>query len=305
MPRAAIWFALAYMTVRIWWAVSGAPSFGPQRTDLIVFTGWGAVGLSAAGAGVALALKWAPWWRPLLVGAWAVSAALLAASALLLLDIVGGLLPGLGVEFKPVGFASRAGCALVGGLLAASAVAYRRRWRSDCLYCGRAGIRVRPTRTPWWAWAAAYLAVAGCLLRLGAQVTAGFEAFLVQTSLSLVLFETGFLLAGTLLPLALVHSWGRVIPQWGPLLPGRRVPSWLLLGAGLGIGGAMTAYFGFTLLMLALATLTGTSDRMTGSFPLAFFWVAVPSYFVWGVGLVAASIAYYRVTRPICRVCGQ
>jgi hypothetical protein len=49
------------------------------------------------------------------------------------------------------------------------------------------------------------------------------------------MFEAGFVLAGTLLPLALVHSWGRVLPRWVPLLAGRRVPRWLLLGPAFGI----------------------------------------------------------------------
>jgi hypothetical protein len=43
-----------------------------------------------------------------------VSAALLAASALVLLVVVGGLLPGLGLRLHPVAFASRA-AGLAGG----------------------------------------------------------------------------------------------------------------------------------------------------------------------------------------------
>ena len=106
-------------------------------TDLIAFTGWRAVGLCAAAAGVTLALRTAPWRWPLFVAAWGVSAALVAASAMLLLDVIGGLLPGLGVAFHPIAFMSRA--ASLGGavLIGAAAVAYRRRWRSPCLFCAR------------------------------------------------------------------------------------------------------------------------------------------------------------------------
>jgi hypothetical protein len=59
-PTALVW-ALAYGSVRVWWAVAGAPSFGPLGTDLIAFTGWWAVGLCAAAAVVTLGLWAAPW----------------------------------------------------------------------------------------------------------------------------------------------------------------------------------------------------------------------------------------------------
>jgi hypothetical protein len=304
-PPAAISWALAYGSVRAWWAVAGAPSFGRLNADLIMFTGWSAVGLCAAAAGVALALMTAPWRWPLLVAAWAVSATLVAASALLLLDVVGGLLPGLGVPFHPVAFVSQVACLVEGVLVGTAAVAYRRRWRSDCLFCGRKGIRVRVAQPPWWAWGAAYVAVAGCLVRLGAQLAVGFESSLLQLSASLLVFEAGFVLAGTVLPLALVYSWGRAVPAWVPLLAGRSVPRWLLLGPAFAIAGGLTAYFGVTLVTLAAATLNGTSVQMIDSLPLAFFWVAVPAYFVWGVGLGAAALGYYQVTRPRCQACGR
>lgn len=305
VPQAAVGWALAYGAVRIWWAVGDAPSVPPpQDTNLIAFTGWIAVGLCVAAAGVALALRTARWRRSLLVAAWGVSVALLAASALLLLDVVGALFPGLGVEFHPVAFVSRA-AALAGGILVgATAVAYRRRWRGVCLFCGRTGIRVGSAQPPRWAWWAAYAAIAGCLIRLGAQVAVGLGE-LQDGGWSLLGFEAGFVLAGTVLPLALVHPWGRVLPRWLPLLAGRRVPRWLLLGPAAGIGGLMTAYFGVTIVHLAAETLTGTWDPVSDSLPLAFFWVAVPAYLVWGIGLGAAALAYHQVTRPPCRECGR
>ncbi len=304
-PRVAVSWALGYGAVRVWWAVAGAPSFGARHADLIVFSGWAAVGLCAAAAAVAFALLTAPWRWPVLVIAYGVSATMLFASALLLLNLVGGLLPGLGVAFHPLAFLSQVACLGEGILVGAAAVAYRRRWRSDCLFCGRSGIRTRPARPPWWAWVGAYAAVAGCVVRLGAQLASGFESSLLQLSASLLLFEAGFVLAGTVLPLALVCSWGRIVPRWVPLLAGRPVPRWLLLGPAFAIAGGLTAYFGMTLMMLAAATLNGTWGQMTGSLPLAFFWVAVPAYFVWGLGLGAAALAYYKVTRPRCRACGR
>ena len=304
VPQAAVVWALAYGAVRVWWAVGDAPSFPPLGTDLIGFTGWRAVGLCAAAAAVALALRTAPWRWPLFVAACGVSAALLAASALVLLDAVGGLLPGLGLRLHPVAFVSRAAAVAGGILVGAAARAYRRRWRSACLFCGRTGIRVRSVQPPRWAWWAAYAAIAGWLVRLGAQVAVGFGP-LQGGGWSLLVFEAGFVLAGTVLPLALVHPWGRVLPRWVPLLAGRRVPRWLLLGPASGIAGGLTVYFGVATVKLAAETLSGTWGPSAGSLPLAFFWVAIPAYLVWGIGLGAAALAYHQVTRPPCRVCGR
>ena len=303
-PLATLAWALAYGAVRIWWAIDGAPSPSALGTDLIAFTGWGAVGLCVAAAGVTVALKTARWRWPLFVAAWAVSAALFAASAILLLDVVGGLFPGMGIRFHPVAFVSRAACLAGAVLVGATAVAYRRRWRSSCLFCGRARNRVRPSQPPRWARWGAYAAVAGCLIRLLAQLAVGFGE-LVDGGGSLLMFEVGFLLAGTVLPLALIHRWGRVVPRWVPLLAGWRVPRWLLLGPALAIGGGMTAYFGVSIVQLAAETLSGTWDPGDGSLPLGFFWVAEPAYLAWGVGLVAAAVGYFQVTRPRCRACGR
>ena len=311
-PHAAVLWALAYGLVRVWWAIHGAPGSGPMHLDLIVFTGWGAVGLCAAAALVAFGLRTAPWNWPLLVAGWAVCAAHLAACPILLLDLVGALLPGVGVAFDPKAFASRAACLIEGILVGAVAVAYRRRWHSACLFCGRSGVSARLTQPPRWAWWAAYAAVAGCLTRLGAQASIGFGvmqrpprvtrlAFEIES----LVFEAAFLLAGTVLPLALVHAWGRVLPRWVRLLAGRRVPRWLPLGPAFAISTLMTVYFGLTLVKLAADTLSGAWRQSFGILPLAFFWVAVPAYWIWGVGLGIAAISYYRITRPPCKACGR
>ena len=308
-PQAAMVWAIVYGAVRVWWAVGGAPSFGRLKFDLMFFSGWGAVGLCGAAAVVALALRMAKWRWPLLVAGWAVCVAMLAACPLLLLDLVGGLLPGLGVEFHPVGFLSRSGCFIGGILVGLTAVAYRRRWRSECLFCGRRGERTRLMKTPRWAWWAAYAAVAGCLVRLGAQMAVGFgmipQRHGTRLAIEGMVFEAAFLLAGIILPLALVHRWGRVVPRWMPLLAGKRIPRWLALGPGFAIGSLMTVYFGVTLLKITADTLSGAWRQSLAPLPLAFFWVAVPAYWVWGIGLLVAAVAYYRMTWPVCGVCRQ
>lgn len=308
-PWAAIAWALAYGAVRVQWAVHGAPSFGPKNTDLIVFTGWGAVSLCAAATAVALALRTMRWHLPLFVAGCTVCLSLLAACPLLLLDAVGGLLPGIGIQFYPAAFLSRAGCFVLGLLIGASTVAYRRRWRALCMFCGRSSHRTQPKETPRWAFWAAYATILGCLARLAAQIAIGFGMIQrhpgPQFAIETTIFEAAFLLAGTVLPLSLVHSWGRIVPRWIPFLAGRRIPRWLPLGPAIVIGPLITVYFGFTLTIITIGTITGREHEIFGPFPAAFFWVAVPGYLVWGIGLTSAAVAYHRVTRPACKICGR
>ena len=302
--QAAIAWAVGYGALRIYWALGAAPSPPPTGTDLVAFTGWWPVALCAAAAAEVLALRRARWRRPLAVAAWALTIALAAASALLLLDVVGILLPGIGVGVHPAAVLSRAACLAGGVLVGATALCYQRHWRGACLACGRTGAAVRPARSPRWAWLAAWAAVAGCLVRLLAQAGVGFGELLRAGGTGL-LFEAGFVLAGTVLPLALVYRWGRVFPRWVPLLAGRGVPRWLVLGPALGLGAGMTAYFGMAMVQVAVETVGGTWEQDAGSLPFWFFWVAVPGYLIWGLGLGAAALAYRRATRPPCRTCGR
>ena len=109
-----------------------------------------------------------------------------------------------------------------------------------------------------------------------------------------IMAEAGFLLAGTVLPLALVYRWGGCFPGWVPLLAGRGVPRWLVLGPALGLGAGMTAYFGVTMVWLAVRD----GDRHLGAgrrvVPVVVFLgcrARVP-----GLGLGAAALAYRRAT---------
>ena len=306
-PQAVVAWALSYGSLRVYWALGQAPSPPPIGTDLIGFTGWWPVALCVAAAVAALALRGAAWSWPLAVAAWCVTGALVAASALLLLDAVGIILPGIGVTADPVAFLSRLGCLAGGVLLGATVLTYQRHWRGACLACGRtseaATSGLRTGTLPRWAWLAAWSAVAGCLVRLLAQLAVGFGSELTEGDGTVLLFEAGFLLAGTVLPLALVCRWGRVFPPWVPVLAGRGVPRWLVLGPGLVLGVGMTAYFGVTLVKMSLETLSGASESFARSEPLWFFWTAVPAYLVWGLGLLVAALAYRSATRPPCHVC--
>ncbi|SHN47624.1 hypothetical protein [Cryptosporangium aurantiacum] len=309
LPWLVLGWALAYGTVQLTWAIIGAPSFEPLGTDLMVFAGWASVGLCAAVAATAVGLIRARSWRPALaVAGWGTAVALVLACPLLLLDVVGLLFPGLGLPFDLAAFLSRS-AALTGAVLEGLALRrYQRLFRGDCRRCGRTGnprSAESAVHVPRWAWAAAYLAVAGCLIRLAAQLAVGPGNTPLAEGPSMVAFEIGFLLAGIVLPLALVHSWGRVWPRWVPLLAGRRVPRLLLLGPAVAISGGLIVYFGVGLVQLSVETITGTWDPGDGALPLWFYWIAIPAYLLWGIGLLVATVAFQRRTRRPCPACGR
>ncbi|MFD1936291.1 MULTISPECIES: hypothetical protein [Nonomuraea] len=292
-PWAALVGAVAYGAVQAYWAAGRAPAW-VLGSD-VMFPSWVVISLCAGVALVVAGLQVSRGRLPLVLAAYALGMSLLSASAMLLLDVVGGILPGLGIPRDPAAFLSRASCAAVGLLAGATALAWQRRRTADCLRC--VGVP-RLDATPRWGHIAAYAAVAGCLTRIVAQLTMGVSVP-YATSPSLLVFEFGFLLAGVLLPLALVHGWGRVWPRWVLPLAGRRVPRWLVVGPGFGIAGAMLAYFGTGVGQMVGETIDGTLEEP------AFMWVAVPAYVVWGLGLAVASFSYYRITRPPCTACGR
>ncbi|WP_262401568.1 hypothetical protein [Actinomadura sp. CNU-125] len=292
---APLWIS-AYLALRVYWAATGTPGgLSPVESDLVAFTGWGAAVLCAvaAVAGFILLstdLDGVP--RRLLLGtAWAASLALVASSALLLLDVIGAVFPGLGIEFYPLGALSRAACAGGGVLLGLLTLAYQRRKgrRAPVVY----------TRTPPWAYVAAYVSVTGCVVRIAAQAVVGFGESPLATG-SALLFEAAFLLAGTVLPLSLAHRWGRIWPFWIPALRGRPVPRRLVLWPAVGVAAGITVYFGLMLLQMFWERLHGRNPFPPDgdmALPETFFWVAVPAYWVWGAGLAAAALAYARRTR--------
>ncbi|GGO32499.1 hypothetical protein GCM10011576_62920 [Micromonospora parathelypteridis] len=290
-------WAVAYGGVRLAWTIGGAPEFRQFGSDLLGFTGWWSVALCVAAGAVAVALDRVPGWRPALAGvAWAVAGALVAAAAILLPELVGFLLFTVGPYFEPTAFVSRVGCVTGAILLALATARYQRHTRGDCPACCRTvppGTR-RSAPARWARWAA-YAAVAGLVARFAAQVAVGFDS-LTQDA-SVIGLEIGLLLAGVLLPLALVHRWGEVWPGWVPLLAGRTIPRLLLLVPGFGLGAGIVAYFGMGMVQLMSGSVSQFSD--------AFLWVAMSAYSILGLGLVAASSDYHLRTRSACATCGR
>lgn len=289
--------ALAYGALRVYWAITGAPTFSPMPDDLVFFHGWGAVGLCAAAALASLAFMLTRRSRTAVVAGVLVTGGLLAAGALFLLDIVGVLIGDLFTgENAVLSMTSRAACVALAVTLGLTTLRYHRRMHEKCLRCGR-NRDVRYTETPWWAVTGAWIAVLGCLVRIAAQASMGFD-FKGGNHVSLYVFEGGFLLAGTLLPLALAYPFGRVWPRWVLGLAGRKVPRWLVLGPGAVFSIGLITYFGIALVQITVSELTGKGDG-------AFYWVAVPAYWCWGLGMAAAAFSYFRLTRPACRACGR
>ncbi|MFI6265350.1 hypothetical protein [Micromonospora sp. NPDC051006] len=297
LTYAVLGWAVTYGGVRLAWTVGEAPEFRQFGSDLLGFTGWRSVALCVAAGVLAVALDRAATWRPALAGAaWTLTGALIAAAAILLPELVGFLLFTVGPYFDPVAFASRLGCVTGAVLLGLATARYQRRTRGDCPGCCRTvrpGAR-RSAPARWARWAA-YAAVAGLVTRFAAQVVVGFDG--LTHDASVIGLEIGLLLAGVLLPLALVHRWGEIWPGWVPLLAGRRIPRLLLLVPGFGLGAGIVGYFGMGLVQLMSGSVSQFSDT--------FLWVAMSAYCILGLGLLTASSDYHLRTRHACRACGR
>jgi hypothetical protein len=298
LPAAVIAWAVGYGALRVVFATGHHPRFRPLPTDLVVFTGWGAVALVAVAGAVAVGLQtrraWSPFWW---AAGCAVSAALALASALTLIDVVGTLIWGFGLPHSAPSAASRLGCLAGAALLAAATEAHRRRWRTDCLRCGRRGPvarwdRLRAAPVPAWARSLAYLSIVAMATRFVAQLCVGMGQTPFHAGLSRDVFDAGFVLAGSVLPLALVQRWGRAVPRAVVLLP------------ALAISLGLTAYFGIATGQLLL-DLVGLVPNQDDGYPAAFLWVAVPAYLVWGLAMGAAALSYRQRTAPPCRRCGR
>ncbi|QVQ55036.1 hypothetical protein J4H86_19800 [Spiractinospora alimapuensis] len=296
-----VWLA-GYAVARLGLTVVDVPmsAMGP---DLVMLTGSSGIVVLVLAIGAVVAQFLLQRGRParvsrltVAIAGAGIAATLMGAAALILLDLVSGVLPGLGMDFQPLGALSRLGC-----VVAASLVALHT-WRFWNATHGDLGDRPPPRETPGWVVAVGYAAVAACLVRLAAQLVVGLDTNPLTGGPSMIVFEVGFLLAGILLPLALVHRWGRIWPAWVPLLRGRRVPRRLLIGCGSVLGVTMVAYFGVMTGQMVLERLQGRNPFPPSGgldLPEPFFWVSVPAYLVWGVGLVIGTLSYARVSTTV------
>jgi hypothetical protein len=297
LPFVAVVWLVGYGAVRVWWALGHAPTFEVIDRESYFDAPWLPVAL-AAGSVVASTLairRRAP--SVAAVVGWLSGAGLLAYSFLFALDLASFLLPWGSVD--GVGLAARGSGVVAGVLTVVIAVGQLRAARGACERCGRVHGRSPERRTdptPWWAWAAGYAAMAGCLSRFVAQAITGFpgqdvRALFTPLVNAFTVFAFLMLVAGTLLPLALVHRWGRIWPRWVRPFAGQNVPRWLVLVPALFMGAGLTGYFG-------LAGIHATLTQGIGEYPVWWEVAVIGGYTVWGLGLLLAALSYYTLTKP-------
>lgn len=303
---ACAWLTV-YALVHLWWVVDDQR--GLRVRESYFPGGWLPVGIAVAataGCGAAVVAAFRPpgaAGRYAVAGANAVAGTAMCVYSFLFPVMLASVLFG-DVTADDVARLLATGSGAVGGLLCLILAARERRAGARaCGSCGRVHGRSpesRDERSPGWAYAGAYLAVAGYLARMvvwlheaiaGTWPSAASRANGISTS-AMVVFLGLMSLAGTLLPLALVHHWGRVWPAWLGPLRRRPVPRWLVLGVALFMGASLTAYFG----------IVGMGAWIRGDVrgPFLVLLLELGGYTLWGVGLLVASASYYALTKPPC-----
>jgi hypothetical protein len=207
-----------------------------------------------------------------------------------------------------------------GGLLwAATAVAYGRRSRGVCGYCGRgdagSGWTTPDSAARWGRWAVYVAVVVPTLYALtrwawALGIPLGISEEFLREGQEIGLWWAGAGLAtiavgGAVLTFGLVQRWGEVFPRWIPLLRGRRVPIWLAVVPASLVSILVTDAG----LMFIRMTLTGRLANILGEGVLTEDnWAALAPELLWplwGAALGAATLAYYYRRRGSCNHCGR
>jgi hypothetical protein len=343
---AAAW-SLIYGMLGLWWALGGVGfPFGSESDPdaaLSILEGMrsetggpviATLGLAGAVAAEAMArgrgrgtLRAA-----LLALAWIVAAVLalaipdyrvLVAVAYAPIILIGGPFgwpPGVGIlDTVPWPVVNQFICIVGGFSWAATAVAYGRRTRGACGYCGRtdagSGWTTPNSAARWGRWAVYVAVVVPVLYALtrwawALGIPLGISEEFLREGQEIGLWWAGAGLAtiavgGAILTLGLVQRWGEVFPRWLPFLRGRRVPIWLAVVPASLISVLVTAAG----LMFVRMTLTGQLGDILGEGVLtADNWAALAPELLWplwGAALGAATLAYYYRRRGRCNHCGR
>jgi hypothetical protein len=200
------------------------------------------------------------------------------------------------------------------------AVAFQRKTRNACEYCGRTVNDKVFFLVRWDKWIT-YIAVLAPIpyaitryaWALGIDLGID-QKFLQDFSSSnpihhIIEWIFGSLcIAGGLLTLGLIQKWGEVFPSLVPFIGGKRVPVLLAVIPATCVAIAVTsAGFIFTFSLIAVEThLLPAGDNMLlsksniwGAFGPMLLWIP------WGVALGLATIAYYYRRRGQCGHCGR
>nr|WP_157554465.1 hypothetical protein [Herbidospora sakaeratensis] len=303
-PRIAVVWCSLYGAAHVWWLLDPGSRFAPPEESFspgrqvavaLAFTAAAVCWVIAAG----IADRWgAPARWALVAVAWVAGAGLIVYSYMLVISLATML---FGQVDHWGALLTRAAGAAAGVLTLAGAVGEQRRVRRACVHCGRVHGRSPERRTdpaPRWAYLAAYVAIGGCAVRVTALVVDSVAAGrpLPFTSGSpFEIFIALLIVAGTLLPLALVHRFGRIWPRWVGPLAGRPVPRWLVLGPALFVGAGLAGYFGVAGMTAWLLGRGGLAEAPVWKVSMEMF-----GYTFWGLGLLVAAMSYYGLTRPDC-----
>ncbi|THV40871.1 hypothetical protein [Glycomyces buryatensis] len=295
-PRRLTPFLLAvYAAVHVWWAIAGAPHFDSFGESFIPGI-WTPVAIAVAALAASLLFlreNRHPW--AIVALGWAAGIGMILYSFMFALDLA-SMLFGEFAASDWTGFLIRGLGVACGVLTVLGTIAAQRRARGACSRCGRLPAAhpgtLRTGPAPWWAYAGAYGALTGAVVRLAAELITGLPW--PPTEPSGLVFLVLYTAAGSLLPLALVHRWGRIWPRWVLPFAGRDVPRWIVLVPAFLVGGGLSAYFG-----LVGGTYTILGD-FSAEFPLWWTLMVIPGYTVWGLGLLVAAVFFLGITKPPC-----
>jgi hypothetical protein len=207
-------------------------------------------------------------------------------------------------------------CVLAGLLWSAVAIVLLRRSSRCCEHCGRSEQKLCQWTTPekarkWGRWATL---MAVCIpliytttriawaldIPLGVNLTFLHEMNREFPGIWVFGASLGLLeIAGSILTLGLIQSWGERFPRWMPALSGKRVPP-LLAIIPASLVSVLVIEAG---LMMWRAFLFGAfgsiSQENIGTFGPALLWP------LWGLALLAATLAYSYRRRGRCPSCGK
>ena len=201
------------------------------------------------------------------------------------------------------------GCIAAGFLWGATALAFFRLTRGACVACGRRDASPRWT-TPvsaarWGRWGvglavAAPLSYATTRLAWVVGIPLGIsESLLRQVRSEMIGAAAGLAsvaICGAILTVGLVRPWGEIFPRWMPLVRGRRVPPALAIAPA-----------SFVAVLVFAAGLGITRDVLRDGLGGVDWLAHAPGLLgpFWGLGLGAATLAYYYRRRGRCPRCGR